>query len=303
MYYNKLMKDWRDWKIKRVDFGDDIYPVSLKKVKPKVKRFFYRGKWDKELFSKAIAVVGSRKMTKYGEMATKLLVKGLVEAGYTIVSGFMYGVDTAAHKACLESGGKTVVVFGCGLDKITPAENDKLYGNILDSGGVVISEYEKDQLAKYWTFPERNRIVAGLSQAVLVIEGGIKSGSLITAKLGFGQKKSVLAVPGQIGASQSKGTNWLIRNGAVLVSGVEDILEELGEINRVKRKSRFLPKLSEEEKKVMEELERENLDADELARRLEWDIVKVGGRLSEMSLKGVVEEVSGVYMIGLDYVD
>ena len=297
------MSDWRKWKISSMSFSDDDYPTVLKKVRPKVKIFYYRGNWNGEIFRKVIAVVGSRKITKYGEMVTEKLVSGLVEANYTIVSGFMYGVDTVAHKACLETGGKTVAVFGSGLNQVTPAENDKLYDKVLESGGLVISEYEPEFKARLWSFPARNRIVAGLSQGVLVVEGGEKSGSLITARLGFQQKKPVMAVPGQVGASQSMGTNFLIRNGAVAVTRVSEILEELGENNRVKRKGRFLPILSEDEKKVIDELKREEMDVDELARELKINVMRMGGLMSEMSLKGLVEESNGKYVIGLKHAD
>lgn len=258
---------------------------------------FYRGEWEEDLFKKAVAVVGSRKITKYGQTATEMMVKGLTEAGYTIVSGFMYGVDTQAHKTCLENKGKTVAVLGCGLDCLTPAENDSLYTKVLENGGLVVSEFEPKQEAKLWTFPYRNRIVAGLSQAILVIEAGENSGSLVTARWAFQQKKKVMAVPGMITASLSKGTNWLIRNGAMLVTSVNDILEELGE---EKQKVRNLPiiNLSGEEKQVVEWLKMEEMDADELSRKLQKDVAVVGRLLSEMSLKGLVEENNGRFMVG-----
>ena len=127
---------------------------------------------------------------------TEKLVSGLVRVGYTIVSGFMYGVDTMAHRVCLENKGKTVAVLGSGLDCLTPAENDNLYTEILESGGLVMSEFEANQEARLWTFPYRNRIVTGLCQAVMVVEAGEKSGSLVTAKWAFKQGKKVMAVPG-----------------------------------------------------------------------------------------------------------
>jgi len=298
MYYNELMKDWRKWKIEKLDEGR--WPEGLIKVRPKVKQLYCRGKWSKDLFKKAVAVVGSRKMTRYGEDVGGRLVRGLVEAGCTIVSGFMYGVDTLAHKVCLENKGKTVAVFGSGLNQVTPVDNDKLYAQILESGGVVVSEFEMEYKAKLWTFPARNRIVAGLSEAVLVIEAGEKSGSLITAKWGMKQGKKVLAVPGAVTGSLSRGTNWLIRNGAVAVTGLEDVLMELP-FDKLRVKStkelRGLHDihhsgidLSMEEKQVMELLEREEMGMDELGRELNFDAGKMGRILSEMCLKGLVEE-------------
>jgi len=294
------MREWKKQEIKVLKFKD--FPVGLQRVRPPVKQLFYRGGWEEDLFKKAVAVVGSRRITKYGRMVTEMMVRGLTEAGYTIVSGFMYGVDTQAHKTCLENKGKTVAVLGCGLDCLTPAENDNLYTKVLESGGVMVSEFEPKQEAKLWTFPYRNRIVAGLSQAILVIEAGENSGSLVTARWAFQQKKKVLAVPGMITASLSKGTNWLIRNGAILVTSVNDILEELGGIRplKEKRKGRILPimNMSGEEREVVELLKMEEMDADELGRKLNKDAATVGRLLSELCLKRLVEENNGRFMVG-----
>jgi len=290
------MVGWREWEIKKLAPKD--YPPGIRRVKPKVKKLYYRGQWDAKLFTKAIAVVGARRMTKYGEVMTRRLVSGLVEAGWTIVSGFMYGIDTMAHKTCLENSGKTAAVLGCGLDCLTPAENDSLYTKILESGGLVMSEFEPKQEAKLWTFPYRNRIVVGLSRALIVVEAGEKSGSLITARWAFQQKKPVLAVPGAVTSSLSVGTNWLIKNGAALVTSANDVLAELGE---EKRKGRTLPAMnfSQEEKQVVELLKREEMDCDELSRKLNRPADKVGILLSELSLKGVIEEDNGKFMLGL----
>lgn len=289
------MLTWREWEIKKLD--KKYYPSGLGRVTPKIKKLYYRGNWDGKLFTKAVAVVGSRRMTKYGEVMTQKLVSGLVEAGYTIVSGFMYGIDTQAHKVCLETGGKTAAVLGCGLDCLTPAENDKLYTKILESGGLVLSEFEAKQAAKLWTFPYRNRIVVGLSRALVVVEAGEKSGSLITARWAFKQKKPVLAVPGAVTSSLSMGTNWLIKNGAGLVTCANDVLAELGE---EKRKDRILPiSLSGEEREVVELLKREEMDCDEIARKLNKNITSISILLSNLTLKGVIEEDGGKFILAL----
>ncbi len=292
------MQSWREWKVSKLAKKD--YPKGLKRVKPKVKKLYYRGKWDAQIFSKAISVVGARRMTKYGEVMTRKLVTGLTEAGWTIVSGFMYGIDTMSHKTCLENKGRTVAVLGCGLNCLTPAENDGLYTKILESGGLVVSEFEPKQEAKLWTFPYRNRIVVGLSRALIVVEAGEKSGSLITARWAFSQKKPVLAVPGAATSSLSVGTNWLIKNGAVLVTSANDVLAQLGETIGEKRPASGGP-LSDEEKQVVELLKREEMDCDELSRKLGWSADKVGILLSELNLKGVIEESRGKFMVGLNY--
>lgn len=290
------MVGWRQWEITKLDKKD--WPPGIRRVKPEIKQLYFRGKWDEKIFTKAVAVVGARRMTKYGEVMTRRLVTGLVETGYTIVSGFMYGIDTMAHKVCLENKGRTVAVLGCGLDCLTPAENDNLYTKILESGGLVLSEFEPKQEAKLWTFPYRNRIVVGLSQALVVVEAGEKSGSLVTARWAFKQKKPVLAVPGAVTSSLSYGTNWLLKNGAKAVTEAEDVLAVLGVSARGKRKVRNLPiSLSEEEKEIVELLKREEMDCDELSRKLGRPADKVGILLSQLSLKGVIEESGGKFMV------
>jgi len=288
------MAGWREWAIKSLD--SQAWPRGLGRVRPAIKRLYNRGNWDSKLFTKAVAVVGARRMTKYGEVMTRKIVAGLVEAGYTIVSGFMYGVDTMAHKTCLDNKGRTVAVLGSGLDCLTPAENDNLYSQILESGGLVISEFQAKQEAKLWTFPYRNRIVVGLSRALVVVEAGEKSGSLVTANWAFKQKKPVLAVPGAVTSSLSVGTNWLIKNGAKLATDANDVLAVLGENNRVKWKGRTLP-LSGEEKAVVELLRREEMDADEICRKLNKPVSVVSILLSNLGLKGVIEESGGKFMV------
>lgn len=288
------MHTWRQWEIKELQQKD--FPAGLRRVKPAVKQLFYRGQWDKKLFRKSVAVVGARRMTKYGQVMTEKIVAPLAQAGFTIVSGFMYGVDTAAHKVCLANKGKTVAVFGCGLDCLTPAENDNLYTQILGGGGLAVSEFEPKQEAKLWTFPYRNRIVVGLSQALVVVEAGEKSGSLVTARWAFKQKKPVLAVPGPATGSLSVGTNWLLKNGAKLATEANDVLAVLGETSRVKWKGPTLP-LSDEEQQVVELLRREAMDCDELSRELNWPAEKVGIILSELGLKGLVDETSGKFWL------
>ena len=279
------------------------FPERLRGVKPPVKRLYYRGEWDNKIFKNCLAVVGSRKMTSYGESVVEKILPGVVQAGVTIVSGFMYGIDTKAHQTCLDYEGKTIAVLGSGLDRLTPISNDKLYTEVLESGGLVMSEYEKDEIARLWTFPQRNRIVAGLSQATLVIEGGDKSGTLITAKLTLGQNKPVLAVPGPVGSSMAKATNGLIKEGATLVTSAEDVLMVLGSAfagqGRLKNSTNDIHHSVIDKKsvegKIVEELGREALDMDELSRKLKLSVVELGQKLSELQLKGVVEERLGKY--------
>jgi DNA processing protein len=291
------MKSWRDWQIKQVEKSDKRYPKLLKQIKKPPERLFYRGEWSKDIFKNCLAVVGARKMTRYGEGVVEKLIPDLSQAGVTIVSGFMYGVDSQAHKVCIAAGGRTIAVFGCGLDQVTPVQNDRLYTEILENEGLVMSEYEAEMKARLWTFPQRNRIVAGLSKGVLVIEGGEKSGSLITAKSGLEQNKKVMAVPGPVDSSMAVGVNWLIKNGGVMVTTVEEILKELGLVGETVKREEIVG-LSKLESQIVEELKRESLGVDELARRLNKDVVEVSQIVSLMSVKGLIKEYVGKYMLG-----
>jgi len=271
-------------------------------VTPEVKKLYYRGNWHKRDFKHALAVVGSRRMTSYGKGVVEKLIPPLARAGVTIVSGMMYGVDACAHLACLAAGGKTVAVLGSGLDVTDSEESGRLYSQILQSGGLVLSEYERDSQPALWTYPQRNRIVAGLSGAVLVIEGGEKSGTLITAKLGFKQKKPVMAVPGPITSSNSLGVNWLIKNGAVAVTSAEEVLAELGIKSHSRSEKELTSKVALDSleveglgKRILAELNREPLEVDELARKLGMDVVSLGQKLSLMEIAGLVKEQDGKY--------
>ena len=213
-----------------MELSKEKWSESLKKIKPEVKRMWYKGNIELLLDSAPkLAIVGSRRMSDYGAEVIKKWMSVLVSKEMTIVSGFMYGVDQAAHRACMESGGKTIAVLGWGIDKEPVPEDEKLYRRILGNGGLIVSEYEGEQEGTRWTFPERNRIVAGISDAVLVVEAAEKSGSLITARLARKFGKRLLAVPGEVTSKVAEGTNGLIRRGmAVMVSSAEEVLGEMG---------------------------------------------------------------------------
>ena len=289
---------WQDWPIRTIRVENKGFPERLGLVTPEVKKLYYRGNWHKRDFKHALAVVGSRRMTSYGKGVVEKLIPPLARAGVTIVSGMMYGVDLA----CLAAGGKTVAVLGSGLDVTDSEESGRLYSQILQSGGLVLSEYERDSQPALWTYPQRNRIVAGLSGAVLVIEGGEKSGTLITAKLGFKQKKPVMAVPGPITSSNSLGVNWLIKNGAVAVTSAEEVLAELGIKSHSRSEKELTSKVALDSleveglgKRILAELNREPLEVDELARKLGMDVVSLGQKLSLMEIAGLVKEQDGKY--------
>lgn len=269
----------------------------IQRVKLRGKNLYLRGNFEAKIFRKSIAIVGSRRMTRYGQDVIAKFVSSFVAAKVTTISGFMYGVDTEVHQKTVEYGGVTVAVFGCGLDIVYPPENEKLYTQILESGGLVISEYEPRAKPHLWKFPQRNRIVAGLaSLGILVIEAGEKSGALITAEIGKKLGKKIYALPGPITSSVSTGTNRLIKSGqAMLVTGPEDILG----IKNLKFKITNLEELELVglEKKIYQALTLEPLNVDEIAAAIGENVVEVGKTLSLMSLRGLIIESSGKFYI------
>jgi len=246
---------------------------------------------------KAVAVVGTRKVTGYGRQVTEMIVEGLVASGLVVVSGLARGVDEIAHKTTINNKGLTIAVLGCGLDLIYPPEHKDLAEKVVESGGAVVSEFPMGMAAVPGNFPARNRIISGLSLGVVVTEAAEDSGSLITASCAAEQGRDVFAVPGPITSPLSRGTSELIKKGAKLVSGVEDILEELGVkgVGSV-RGLRDMRDLVGEEKKIVDLLENENLHIDVIARKIEIDSGQAGGILSLLEIKGIIRNFGeGIY--------
>jgi len=213
--------------IKKITLEDKNYPPLLKKIKNPPKTLYYLGKLEKK--ENGLAVVGTRKCSSYGKEVTTELVSELSEAGLTIVSGLAPGIDTLAHQTCLKTKRETIAVLGTGLDEksIYPKSNLLLAKKILEERGALISEYPPGTRGTHFTFPQRNRIISGLSLGVVVVEAKEKSGALITANFAFSQKRKVFAIPGSIYSSNSRGCHLLIKKGAKLIEKAEDILKEL----------------------------------------------------------------------------
>lgn len=207
-----------------VDFLSPEYPKALLEI-PDPPPFLYV-KGSLRDVEPAIAMVGSRRASSYGLMTTAKLARELADHGITVVSGMARGVDAAAHRAALEAGGQTIGVLGCGIDLAYPVENRRLYAEMAEKGALV-SEFPMGTTPLAENFPRRNRIISGISLGILVVEATEESGSLITARYALDQGRDVFAVPGNINSMGSRGTNRLIKEGAKLVQGVEDILEEL----------------------------------------------------------------------------
>jgi len=212
---------------KKILITDKEYPSHLKEIHNPPKQLYIKGE-IKNQDKVAIAIVGTRKYSAYGKQVALDLSSKLAKLGITIVSGLARGIDTFAHKAAIEAGGRTIAVLGSGMDQksFSPSQNYPL-GEEIAKNGAVVTEYSEGTIGAIYTFPERNRIVSGLSLGVIVIEAPEQSGALITANLALEQNKEVFAVPGNIYDENSQGTHKLIKQGAKLVTCVEDVLEEL----------------------------------------------------------------------------
>ncbi len=243
-----------------------------------------------------LCVVGSRLSTSYGREACRKIISGLSGYPIVIVSGFAIGIDAYAHKCALEAGLPTVAFPGSGLsdEVLYPKNNTRLKEEILKAGGYFLSEHEPDFLATQWSFPERNRLMAAMAKATLVIEAAERSGTLITARLTLEYNRDLLAVPGPIFSPAYAGTNKLLRQGAGAITCAEDLLEALGfeRPGEDEKREKILADLSPEEKVVVEIL-REPLSRDELIRRLNLGVSRANILLSTMEIREIITEEMG----------
>lgn len=244
-----------------------------------------------------LAVVGSRKFTSYGKQAAEQIIAGLKGFPIVIVSGLAIGIDSIAHNAALNAGLTTIAIPGSGLndDVLYPASNRSLAKKIVERGGALLSPFKPDFKATQWSFPARNRIMAGISQATLIIEAEEKSGTLITARLALDYNRDVYAVPGSIFSPTSRGTNSLITDGAMPVTKSEDILNALGFAidNATEKTGDSPPQDMSPEEKIVWELLSSPLERDSLLRLMNMSTSKANGILSLMELSGFIKEADG----------
>src|SRR3989338_214328 len=285
-----------------VILNDKEYPELLKKIKNPPFVLYYKGQAPYGTWlSESIAVVGARRTTQYGREVTKILTEELVANGFTIISGLALGVDAISHMTALENKGKTIAVLGCGVDCCSPSENLSIYNSILKTGNCIVSEFPLGMKPTQWSFPARNRIIAGLSLGVLVTEGAEDSGSLITADYSRKFGRPVFAVPGPITSSMSKGPYKLIAKGAKLVTSAGDILKELkiqnSKVKIATQKSKIIG-ATEEENLILKLLQIEPMHFDQIVRKTRFDSAKIGSILSVMEIKGLIKSLeSGQFSI------
>lgn len=276
---------------------DENYPKLLSQIYDPPIVLYYKGEFSPQ-DEKAIAVVGTRKMTGYGKVVTEQFVKDLVAGGLTIVSGLARGIDSQAHQVAVNASGRTIAVLGGGLNKIFPPENISLAEKIIEGHGAVISEFPPDYPSLPGNFPSRNRIISGLSLAVLVTEAAEDSGSLITARLALEQGRDVFAVPGPITSTLSKGPIDLIKEGARPIMDAKEILDELGisQVRREKGKGESQMELTESERRVLECLGNDTLHVDEICRLLSLPSATISANLLKMEIAGLVRNLGlGTY--------
>lgn len=282
-----------------LDRNHNMFPTSLREISDPPICLYVKGDisqydWDKDFL---FAVVGTRNPTEYGKMITAKFSRELAENNAVIVSGMAMGVDAIAHWAALHVAKRTIAFLGCGVNVIYPAVNSHLYKEILQNHGLIISEFPPDIRTLKGHFVTRNRLISGISKGVLVAEGLIDSGSLITARYALAQGKEVFAPPAPINSSFSKAPNLLLKEGAKLVTEVDDILEEFHMKNTSAIKK---PLLAGVERKVYEVLAKDSFTPDDLSRSLNLPIFQILPLLSNMELSGIIEKnEAGKYQLVL----
>lgn len=269
-------------------------PKDLREIPQPPKKLYLWGELPKE-DTICLAVVGSRKATTYGKDVVRKLILGLKGYPIAIVSGLAVGIDALSHEAALDAGLHAVAFPGSGIseESLSYNPNVKLMKKIIDSGGCLISEFEPDTKAAFYTFPMRNRLVAGISRAALIIEAQEKSGTLITARMALDYNREVLAVPGPINSDFSKGTNKLIRQGATPITCSDDILEALGfKVDKESKQKSLFEDASPQEKIILNILT-QPMPRDELIRSMKMPTGVANATLSVMEIKGLIKEELG----------
>jgi DNA processing protein len=267
------------------------FPPLLRELHDPPPGLFVRGSVETALLSQpAVAIVGARACSSYGSQVARRLGRELAAAGLVVVSGLARGVDGEAHRGALEAGGASVAVLGCGIDRDYPAAHAQLARGICETG-LVASEYAPGVDPAPWRFPARNRIIAGLAVATVIVEARERSGALITADFALDAGREVFALPGEITSALAAGTNALLRLGATPLTRAEDVLEPLGIQPTVPER----PDLGEPAQRVLAALAREPAAADELGRATGLDAAALATALAELELAGAVAEADGLY--------
>lgn len=301
-HYQEQIEICRGHGIQVIENGNLTYPQALAKIYDPPPVLFCQGSLI-PADAIAVAIVGSRHATSYGIKTAESLARGLAMAGITIVSGLARGIDAAAHRGALQSGGRTIAVLGGGLLKLYPPEHQEL-ANEVRNQGALISESLPNAAPKSGSFPRRNRIVTGMSLGVVVVEAAARSGALISARLAAEQNREVFAVPGRIDSRMSRGTHQLIRDGAKLVETIDDILEELGPLSNPTRVDDQTTirhpaelKLTEQETVVLNVIEDQPTEFDQIVQQTGLPASRVLSTISVLEIRRLVRRVSGTSLV------
>ncbi len=277
--------------------NEESYPELLKRLHDPPPVLILLGN-KKLLYNTSLAIVGSRACTGYGRRVANSLARGVSGYRVAVVSGLALGIDAAAHAGALEQSGKTIAVLGCGVDVVYPRQNKKLYERVAGEG-LLVSEYPLGTSPEPFRFPARNRIIAGLSQGVLVVEAAKKSGSLITAQMALDNNREVFAVPGQVDSYKSEGTHWLLKQGAKLVQSVDDIVAELSGICDTVSKDTSVPagdqdsEIDKDAQVILDHLEPYPIARELLIRKSGLEPERLSEWLLLLELDGKVELLPG----------
>lgn len=281
----------------KIDKKDEIYPNLLSKIKNMPEQLYVKG--NIQLLNKpAIAIIGTRKNSSYGERMTIKFARELSEYGLTIISGMAIGIDTIAHKETIKSGGQTIAVLPSGFEHIYPKENIELYNQILENDGLIITEYEEKVEADSEKFIERNRIVSGMSIGILVIEGGVRSGTSVTARLAKEQGKKVFCIPSSLENSKGITPNNLIKKGGILVTDVNDIIKQYPELKLKKKKIKVRPILDDNVKEEYKDIyniipSKGTIHIDKICEKLEMKIEEINYKIMMLELDEKIVSLPG----------
>ena len=279
--------------------ADPIYPPALRELYDCPPFLFLKGVLS-ESDNRAVAMVGARRATEYGRMTASQIAGELARRQVTVVSGLAVGIDSASHQGALDGGGRTIAVLGSGIDVVYPPSNRTLYDRIAEHGAV-ISEFFPGVEPAPGHFPRRNRVIAGLSQAVIVVEAGNKSGALLTADLALAQSRKLFAVPGNLSSKLSAGTNELIKSGAHIMTSVDDIFSVLPALknNYIPAGTAAVADLTEGERLIIERLSRAPKQMDTLVRECCLSVTDASSYLLSLELRGLVKQLSGKRFIAI----
>ena len=292
---NKLYEETLNKDVKFITYENENYPLNLKNIEDFPLVLYYRGNIENINFNKSLSVVGSRNATESARLNVKKLISGFINTDVVIISGLAAGIDTAAHRGALDSGLKTAAVIGSGFNFKYPSQNEKLYDEITEKNGIIFSEYPYDTAPMPQNFPQRNRIVTGLSKGVLIAEAKLKSGAMISARFALEQGRELMCMPGAISNPNTEGIYHLIKNGASIVTKTEDILNILNwEIKTEDKKSLNLNK---DEKQIYELISYEEISFEGLKQKLDIGINELMIILTSMELKGLITQKNGLYYI------